>query len=254
MVRGLNIFRQRFEKFSDNYIIIGGAACDAVLSDSGLTPRATKDFDIILNVEALTTEFVAHFWDFIREGNYQKREQETQKRNAFRFQNPTEITFPTQIELFCRKPDVLILPDDIHITPIPADEGLSSLSAILLDDNYYNFTLKHSEISEGVHYANIEALICLKAYAYLSNKQLKGNGIHVDSVNIEKHKNDIFRLLPLLSANTEIELPDTILSDMRKFAHTIADNLPTEQMLTQAGYENLAPKDVYNDLLSRFKL
>lgn len=254
MVRGLDIFQKWFENYSDNYIIIGGAACDAALSNTGFTPRATKDFDIILNVEALSDDFVRHFWNFIKKGNYQKREQETQGRNAYRFTNPTEHTFPTQIELFSRKPDALSVPDDLHITTIPTDEGLSSLSAILLDDNYYHFTLKHSYISDGVHYAEIESLICLKAYAYLSNKQLKESGIHVDSVNIEKHKNDIFRLLPLLPANKEIALPDTIRNDMRNFAQTIKDNLPTSQILTQAGFVNLTPEDMYQNLLSIFKI
>ncbi|MCR5455110.1 MAG: hypothetical protein K6F33_09005, partial [Bacteroidales bacterium] len=163
-------------------------------------------------------------------------------------------TFPTQIELFCRKPDALVVPKDLHVTPIPVGEGLSSLSAILLDDNYYNFTLKHSTISEGVHYADVEALICLKAYAYLSNKQLKESGIHVDSVDIVKHKNDVFRLLPLLPANSVVELPDTIYRDMRNFAHTIADDLPSKDMLTNAGFVNMTPEDMYQNLLSIFKI
>lgn len=39
------------------------------------------------------------------------------------------------IELFSRKPDVLDLPNDAVLTPLPLDEELSSLSAILLDEN-----------------------------------------------------------------------------------------------------------------------
>ena len=74
MVRGLEIFRQHFKDFADNYIIIGGTACDIIIDSVGLTPRATKDIDIILVIEALSPEFVAHFWEFIKTGNYEVKE------------------------------------------------------------------------------------------------------------------------------------------------------------------------------------
>ena len=70
MVRGLEIFRQHFKDFTDNYVIIGGTACDIIIDNIGLTPRATKDIDIILVIEALSPEFVKHFWEFIKTGNY----------------------------------------------------------------------------------------------------------------------------------------------------------------------------------------
>lgn len=52
---------------------------------------------------------------------------------------PKSEEYPTMIELFTRKPDVITLPEDAILTPIPMDEEVSSLSAILLDDNYYKF-------------------------------------------------------------------------------------------------------------------
>ena len=48
MVRGIEQFRLWFQDYQDSYLIIGGTACDAVLSEAGFSPRATKDFDIIL--------------------------------------------------------------------------------------------------------------------------------------------------------------------------------------------------------------
>lgn len=254
MVRGLDTFKKWFEDFTDNYVIIGGTACDATLSDAGFNARATKDIDIILNIEALSESFVERFWDFVRTAGYKKREQEIQKRNAYRFTNPKSHKYPTQIELFSRKPDALALPSDIHITPIPTEEGLSSLSAILLDDGYYNFTLQHSDITDGVHYADSAALICLKAFAYLSNIKLRDSGVNIHSVNIDKHKNDIFRLLPLLHANETIILPDSIRKDMQTFAHSIENNLPPQQILAQAGYGNMTSETVYQNLLIIFQL
>ena len=53
MVKGLNIFTEYFRDFAGNYVVIGGTACDMLVSEEGLVPRATKDIDIILLVEAL---------------------------------------------------------------------------------------------------------------------------------------------------------------------------------------------------------
>ena len=47
------------------------------------------------------------------------------------------------IELFTRKLDAIQLPEDAVLTPLPIDEDISSLSAILLDDDYYEFDEKN---------------------------------------------------------------------------------------------------------------
>ena len=70
MVYGIDKFAKAFEAFADNYIIIGGTACDAVLEGSTMRARATDDIDMIIVVEKLTPEFVDAFWAFIKEGGY----------------------------------------------------------------------------------------------------------------------------------------------------------------------------------------
>lgn len=50
MVRGLDKFRERLTQFSDNFVIIGGTACDEVLRDTEMRPRATMDIDIGLQI------------------------------------------------------------------------------------------------------------------------------------------------------------------------------------------------------------
>ena len=52
MVKGLVKFRIYFKDFADNYVIIGGTACNELVADKDLNPRATKDIDAILVVEA----------------------------------------------------------------------------------------------------------------------------------------------------------------------------------------------------------
>ena len=254
MVVGMDIFKSWFKDCQDNYIIIGGSACDAAITDAGFTPRATKDIDIILVFEALSDAFVAHFWEYVKAAGYGRCEQEMEKRNAYRFLKPADTTFPKQIELFCRKPDALTVPEDLHITPIPVEEGLSSLSAILLNDDYYNFTLQHSYFEDGIHYANIESLICLKAFAFLSNKRLKENGVKIHSVDIVKHKNDVFRLLPLMPLSNKIDLPKSIHDDMVFFTKELENNLPNQRVLKDSGYEGITPEFLYQNLKSIFQV
>ncbi|UBM61559.1 hypothetical protein LA303_09040 [Candidatus Sulfidibacterium hydrothermale] len=225
MVRGIEKFREYFKDFPNSYIIIGGTACDIIIEDAGLKPRATKDFDIILVVEALEPEFVQQFWSFIKDGNYGQKEKSPEERKYYRFLNPENTSFPKQVELFSRIPDLLDLDIDTHLTPIPVDDDLSSLSAILMDEDYYNFTIQHSTVEEGVHLANIEALICLKAKAFIDMSARKANGENIDDRNIRKHKTDVFRMAVMLPAENTFELPPAIKNDLQ-IRHSILDKPP----------------------------
>lgn len=52
MVRGLDIFQERFAAYVDQYVLIGGTAATLAMEEGGLEFRATKDLDIVLHVEA----------------------------------------------------------------------------------------------------------------------------------------------------------------------------------------------------------
>lgn len=82
MVRGLDIFKKYFEQYPGNYVIIGGTACDIIIDEAGFVPRATKDIDIILVVEALSSDFVKQFWQFINDGKYHQREKVMTKEST----------------------------------------------------------------------------------------------------------------------------------------------------------------------------
>jgi hypothetical protein len=47
VVEGLELFRDHFRGFTDQYVLIGGAACDLAMVKAGLAFRATKDLDIV---------------------------------------------------------------------------------------------------------------------------------------------------------------------------------------------------------------
>lgn len=139
MVSGLELFKKHFTLYNDKYVLIGGTACMLVMEEAGLDFRATKDLDIVLHVEALDNDFVTAFREFVKMGGYQNRQQSTGKEIFYRFDSPNNGSFPAMLELFSRTPDIVKLKIGQHLTPIPLNETATSLSAILLDDNYYPF-------------------------------------------------------------------------------------------------------------------
>ena len=254
MVRGLNIFKKYFKQYPDNYVIIGGTACDIIIDEAGLVPRTTKDIEIILVVEALSSEFVKQFWQFINDGKYQQREKSNDEREYYRFIKPENTEFPHQIELFSRKPDLIVLVGDSHLTPIPIDDDLSSLSAILLNDDYYKYIIEHSQVEDGLHHANIEALICLKAKAFLEIKERIENGSKEDAKQLKKHKADVFRLTVMLTTESEFDLPETLQHHINKFAELTAIELPDKAIFREMGLGNVEPNNVFEQFKKSFKV
>ena len=171
MVKGLDKYREAFAHFSDNYVIIGGTACDVILSQTDMRPRVTDDIDMILVVEKVTAEFVSAFWQFIKEGEYKNRKRVRSNNQPpvyelYRFEGGEG--YPAQIELLSKHSDLLGDPSGFHIEPIVSKESISSLSAIILDDDYYTFTVKNSFVEDNLRFASPVALICLKAKAFLN--------------------------------------------------------------------------------------
>jgi hypothetical protein len=254
MVKGLNTFRAYFENFPDNYIIIGGTACDIIIDALGFTPRATRDIDIILVVEALSSAFVSQFWSFVKDGQYEKTEKNTADRKYYRFQKPANNEFPYQIELFSRIPDLLDTEEGAHLTPIPVDDDLSSLSAILMNEDYYYYTLLHCSEEGNLKRANTEALICLKARAYLDLSARKEKGEKVDEKHIKKHKTDVFRLITTLAENETFELPGSIQTDMQHFANAVKNELPDKALFKEMGMGGIKPEVLFRQLVTGFAL
>lgn len=231
MVKGLDQFRNYFAPFDNHYVLIGGTACLITMEEAGLDFRATKNLDIVLCIEALDVKFVEAFWKFIKAGNYQHRQKSTGKRLFYRFYSPEDASYPEMLELFSRKPDSITLFKDSHLTPIPLDEEISSLSAILLDEEYYPFIQEGKCKIDGLSVLRSEYLIPLKARAWLNLSALSNTDAAVDEKNVRKHKNDIIRLYQLLTITTRIHLPAIIKQDMKKFLQELKKNPPDLKML-----------------------
>lgn len=135
MVKGLRVFRDYFSEYTEQYVLIGGAACDISFHENDMNFRATKDFDMVLIVEALTEAFALKFWQFIQDGKHRNKCRSNGKPQFYRFDKPETAGYPAMIELFSRSSRKL-KPDSVLI-PIPINDSVSSLSAILLDDNYF---------------------------------------------------------------------------------------------------------------------
>jgi hypothetical protein len=121
------------------------------------------------------------------------------------------------LELFSRPPEHFTPARGSVLTPIPLDEAISSLSAILLDDDYYAFILSGRRETDGLPWIGEDRLIPLKALAWLDLSARRDQGEPVDSKDVRKHLNDVLRLSQLLTARSSISLVDRIRSDMERF-------------------------------------
>lgn len=140
------------------------------------------------------------------------------------------------IELFCRND--FELREMTGITPIHIDDSVSSLSAILLDDEYYKALMDGRVVRNGLSVLRPEYLILFKAKAYLDLKQRKDNGESVDSSDIKKHKKDILRIAAELVLESISELPATVKADIDAFIGTLEQEPFDSNSLKSYGLEN----------------
>jgi hypothetical protein len=250
MVTGIETFKNRFRDFTNSYILIGGAACDYWFTNLGINFRATKDLDIVLIVEALDKAFVERFWAFIKEGQFEIIQKSSGEPCFYRFIKPKTLDFPSQIELFSRRLDIFGDFETAQITPIPFEDELSSLSAILMNDDYYYFTIKNSELVNDLHLAKTETLICLKSKAFTDLSQRRLDGAKIDSKDIKKHLNDLIKLTLTLPGNIIIKLPETLKKDKVLFFEIMNDYNPDFHMI---GKEFGLPKFSETDFINLYQ-
>lgn len=251
MVKGLDLFKEHFKDHTDSFVIIGGTACSVLLEDLNPPFRLTKDIDIILYIESVSPEFSKIFWDFIKKGRYQNLQKSTDKKIFYRFYDPGDATYPDMLELFSSKPEGLELSAGSEITPLPFGEDASSLSAILLDSDYYPFLQGGRKTVGGLPVLGAEHLIPMKAKAYLDLSQRRENGEPIDSKKISKHQRDVFRLFPLLTEETRVQLPSPIREDMKAFL----ENLQKEKVdLKIYGIQTLTLSQVIQNLINIYNL
>jgi hypothetical protein len=159
MVPGLDSFREKFKNYTDYYTIIGGTACDILLSEADLPFRATKD----------------------------------------------------------------------------SDDDTSSLSAILLNDDYYKFMMSGRRVVDGIGVLGAEHLIPFKMYAWINLFERKRAGEHVNEKDLKKHKYDVFRLLQIVTAGTKVESEGLVTESIHRYIEEISVLDELEVRLLQMG-------------------
>jgi len=160
----------------------------------------------------------------VREGGYRperrkQEEGETLKYELYRFVNGRP-DYPEMIELLSRHPDILGEPKGLNIEPLPTSEDTSSLSAIIMDDDFYHFTIEHSKLTNGLRHADSATLIALKSRAYLDLLQDKADGKHVNSKDIKKHRFDVLKNVVIME-DSQITAPEPIVACIREFVASI---------------------------------
>ena len=248
MVKGLEIFEKYFAEYTDQYVLIGGAACDIIFSKNDAQFRATRDLDMVLIIEALKPEFVEQFWRFVIDADYRHRVASTGDPQFYRFDKPGTEGFPKMIELFSRMQ--FELKELNGLTPIHIDDEVSSLSAILLDDDYYQILLDGKIVEHGLSVLRPEYLILFKAKACLDLKARKERGEQVDSSNIKKHKNDILRIVVEMVLERPNRLPNLITKDIEQFLDFLSND-PFDANLLK-GY-GLKSEEVINRIIEIYR-
>lgn len=241
MVVGLDRFAEHFRDYADRYVLIGGVATHLALEAAGIAFRPTKDLDIVLLAEALDPDFVAHFWLFVRLGGYGDQQYangpsgSSKRRSLYRFQKPADPTFPAMLELFSRLPDAMPAPVGGNAVRLAVGDDASSLSAILMDDDYYALIAANRVVRGDLPVLAEAALIVLKARAWLDLTERKANGDPVDSKTIRKHAMDILRLVQLLTPATRFNLTDRQRVDLGLYLVQVAPTLKEVEALPGLG-------------------
>jgi len=258
MIRGLDLFRERFREHEESLVLIGGAACHEWLARESLHFRATKDLDIVLLLEATDPSFVATFRQFVEDGGYEARSRTESGPSLYRFEKPQQTDFPYMLELFSRAPDGLDLRDDQRIVPITTGKEEHSLSALLLDSAYYQLLRQNQSSIGGIQFAKPAVLILLKAKAWLDLTQRKKAGEDVDSKNIRKHRNDVFLLAGILAGEAGPQLADNVRADLASFlSHFPPDTAEwgaIQQAIEPGLGSGVTPGDLLEELREFFQL
>lgn len=121
-----------------------------------------------------------------------------------------------------------------------------------MDEDYYNFIIEHSHFIDGLHLANIEALICLKTIAYLDIQKRIENGSKEDAKQLKKHKGDVFRLMVMLTPDSKFYLPNKIQDHLNHFSKLVGNDLPDKSIFKEMGLSNIDSKLVYEQFKKSF--
>ena len=205
MVLGLERFKSWFDGYSGRYVIIGGTACNLFYAEYGAPERATHDIDMVIVAEAFDRAFYERFVEFVKAGGYQHRGKD-QKYVLYRFESPADPSFPPKIEILSRRPEYLV-GIETDLGRFRTVDAAGSLSAILLDDEYYDLLEGGITEVDGLPVLSLEFLPVFKIHAWANLSDDKASGKRrVSSDEVNKHRRDVLRLCALFEPGVRIVL------------------------------------------------
>lgn len=221
VVAGISAFRDGMAAHVDEYVLIGGGACSLLLEEAGFPFRLTNDLDIVILTDKCDASFAQDFWAFIKRGKYVAGRRAEGRCSYYRFTLPNDSPllgmFPSEIELFARRPDFELMDESSYLAPLPFDEAISSLSAIILDDGYYEFIRDNITTIDGVPVVTALSIIPLKMRAHIDNNRLHDEGVSINQKNRRKHRSDVCTLTTLLPRESRLKLEGIIREDAMAF-------------------------------------
>lgn len=206
-MHGQDFLSNYLGSYSNDYVLIGGNACVLNFDKLNVEFRATADLDIVLIVDNENGKFYAHLCEYLVGNGYIGGLYKCKENNscAYRFtlKGEQKVERPKIIELFSKKPDYFDVDksEKLHITPIETEEGISNLSAILLDDEVYNFVIQHKCKIDNVSTVSLECIFGLKSIAWTNNERLFAEGKVTKEITVYKHPADMVRIASVLPEN-----------------------------------------------------
>ena len=187
----------------------------------------------------------------VEDGGYETRIKGNNKKELYRFLKPKNAAYPYTIELFSRKPVDFEISKESLLTPIHIDDDILSLSAILLNDEYYMLFSEGRKNVDGVSVLDEAYLVLFKMRAYMDLKQRAEQGEKQLSGGIKKHKNDTFRLLAIVQPDRTVEVSERIKEDIKKYIIMVGkENVDLKNL----GLKSTSLEDMIELITSLYKI
>lgn len=216
---GLSHFQNYCKDFDDHYVVVGGFATVMLLdeefgNDHG---KATFDIDLVLLTNN-SIELSRKIKQYVKDGKYKIQIGEKDQYKYYRFLEPEEENFAKEIELFALNENNLELEELQRIIPIDPEDGAYSLSAIMLDPEYFEMIKNNVDKSGIAPSTNTQATMMLKISAFYDLKER-------DDKKWKKHRRDILKLSLLLTGEEKIQLKGRMKQDFDSFIQHVNENL-----------------------------
>ena len=216
---GLSHFEEHFRELKDQYVIVGGFATlmllDRAIPNHG---KATHDIDLVL-LTSTSVKMAGRIKMYIREGGYTIQKGQQDRYQYYRFVDPQAEGYAREIELFAPEEYGIELDEGQHIIPIDPEEGIYSLSAIMLDREYFEMIKSNIEEINGIPYSNTLATMLLKMSAVYDL-------YHRDDDKWKKHRRDILKLTLLLTGKERVVLTGRMITDVAFFKEKAEELTP----------------------------